>query len=134
MDRFPDEILERLATVREIEVETRGRRSGAIRSVTVWVVVDEGQPYVRSEFGDAGQWYRNALADPRVGLVVDGRRLEVVATLVTDRARWGRVSDALRAKYRDSRSLAIMVRPEVEPMTLALDPARHDPARLDPAR
>jgi len=122
MERFPDEILERLAEVREIELETLGRRTGLTRRVTVWVVIDEGVPYVRSEFGDAGGWYRNALADPRVGVVVDGRRLEATATAVTDRIRWGHVTDALRTKYRRSSSLGMMVRSEVEPMTLALGP------------
>ena len=123
MDRFSAELLERLAAVREIQLETRGRHTGLMRRATVWVVVDEGIPCVRSEFGDAGQWYRNALADPHIGLVIDGRPMAVTATPVTDRERWARVSDALRTKYRHSGSLAIMVRPEVEPMTLALDPA-----------
>jgi deazaflavin-dependent oxidoreductase (nitroreductase family) len=124
MERFRDEILERLAAVREIQLETVGRRTGVTRRTTMWVVVDEGIPYVRSEFGDAGQWYRNALADPHVGLVFDGRRHDAIATPVTEQAQWSRVSNALRAKYGHSGSLAIMVRPEVEPMTLALDPAR----------
>lgn len=126
MERFPDAILERLAEVREIELETLGRRTGLKRGATVWVVVDEAVPYVRSEFGDAGHWYRNALEDRRVGLVIDGRRHEAIAISVMDPAIWGRVSDAYRAKYRRSRSLDVMVRREVEPMTLALDagPAR----------
>ncbi len=122
MGRFPNEVLERLAEVREIELETLGRRTGLHRPVTVWIVVDEGVPYVRSEFGDAGQWYRNALADPRVDVVVDGRRVGVIATPVTDRPRQARVTDALRAKYGRSSSLEVMVRGEVEPTTLALVP------------
>jgi len=122
MERFPPEILERLADARQIEVETLGRRTGLSRRTTVWVVVDDGVPYVRSEFGDAGQWYRNALADPRIGIVVDGRRHDAVATLVPDPGAWKRVSDAYRAKYGSSRSLDVMVQPQVEPMTLALEP------------
>jgi len=124
MERFPEEILGRLAEVRQIEVETIGRRTGLTRRATVWVVADDGLAYVRSEFGDAGQWYRNALVDPRIGVVVDGQRHEALATPVPDRALWDRVSDAFRAKYRGSQSLSVMIRPEVEPMTLALSPAR----------
>lgn len=123
MERFADEILERLAEVREIEVETVGRRTGLTRRATIWVVVDDGVPHVRSEFGDAGQWYRNAVARPRIAIAVDGRRLEVEAALVREPERWHRVSEAFRAKYRRSSSLGVMVRPEIEPMTLALAPA-----------
>ena len=123
MERFADDILERLAEAREIDIETTGRRSGLTRRTTTWVVVDEGVPYVRSEFGDAGQWYRNARAEPRLGLILDGRRLEATATLVTDPARWRRVSEGFRTKYGRSSAVGVMVDPAVEPMTLALSPA-----------
>jgi deazaflavin-dependent oxidoreductase (nitroreductase family) len=123
MERFPDEIVERLAETREIDIETTGRRSGLRRRTTTWVVVDDGVPYVRSEFGDAGQWYRNARAEPRLGIILDGRRLEATATLVTDPAQWRRVSDGFRTKYGRSSAVAEMVDPAVEPMTLAVSPA-----------
>jgi deazaflavin-dependent oxidoreductase (nitroreductase family) len=123
MERFADDILERLAETREIDIETTGRRSGLTRRTTTWVVVDEGVPYVRSEFGDAGQWYRNARAEPRLGLILDGRRLEATATLVTDPALWRGVSDGFRTKYGRSSGVGEMVDPAVEPMTLALSPA-----------
>jgi deazaflavin-dependent oxidoreductase (nitroreductase family) len=123
MERFADDILERLAEAREIDIETTGRRSGLTRRTTTWVVVDEGVPYVRSEFGDAGHWYRNARAEPRVGLILDGRRLEATATLVTDPAQWRRVSDGFRTKYGRGSAVGEMVDSAVEPMTLALNPA-----------
>lgn len=123
MERFPDDVIARLAEVREVDIETIGRRSGQTRRTTTWVVVDEGVPYVRSEFGDAGQWYRNALAEPRLGLIVDRRRLAATATLVTNPDRWRRVSDGFRAKYGRNSAVGEMVDPAVEPMTLALGPA-----------
>ena len=123
MERFADDVIARLAEVREVDIETIGRRSGLTRRTTTWVVVDEGVPYVRSEFGDAGQWYRNALADPSLGLVVDGRRLAATATLVTDPALWRRISDGFRAKYGRGSAVGEMVDPAIEPMTLALSPA-----------
>ncbi len=121
--RFPDDVLEHLASAREVDIETIGRSSGAPRRVTVWVVVDDGVPYLRSEFGEAGQWYRNALADPHLALFVDGHRLAAIGSLVTDPAAQHRVSDALRAKYRSSSAVAEMVGADVEPTTLALAPA-----------
>ena len=123
METFADEILARLADMREVDIETTGRRSGLPRRTTIWIVVDEGVPYVRSEFGDAGQWYRNALAEQRIGVILDGRRLGMTATLVTDPAQWRRVSDGFRTKYGRSSGVGEMVDPAVEPMTLALSPA-----------
>jgi deazaflavin-dependent oxidoreductase (nitroreductase family) len=123
MERFADDILARLAEAREVDIETTGRRSGLPRRTTTWVVVDEGVPYVRSEFGDAGHWYRNALAEPRLGLILDGRRLAATSTLVTDPAQWRRVSDGFRTKYGRRSGVREMVDPAVEPMTLALSPA-----------
>ena len=121
-ERFPDALLARLAEVRTIEIETIGRRSRRTRRATTWVVVDGERPIVRSEFGDRGQWYRNALADPRVALVVDGRVHPATATRLTDPAAIGRASALLREKYARSSALPVMVDPAVEPMTLALEP------------
>ena len=123
MQTFADEIVERLAAAREIDIETTGRRSGETRRTTIWVVVDEGVPYVRSEFGDAGHWYRNALAEPRLGLILKGQRLAATATPVTDPALWRRVSDAFRTKYGRNSAVGEMGDPAIEPMTLALAPA-----------
>jgi deazaflavin-dependent oxidoreductase (nitroreductase family) len=123
MERFAEEIVQRLTEKPEVDIETTGRRSGLTRRTTTWVVVDDGVAYVRSEYGDAGHWYRNALAQLHVGLIVDGRRLEATATLVTDPAQLGRVSDQLRTKYRRSSAVGVMVDPKVEPMTLALSPS-----------
>jgi deazaflavin-dependent oxidoreductase (nitroreductase family) len=123
MERFADDIIERLTGAPEVDVETTGRRSGLTRRTTTWVVVDDGVPYVRSEYGDAGQWYQNALAEPRLGLILDGRRHAVTATLVSDPAELGKVSDQLRAKYGRSSGVGVMVDPKVEPMTLALSPS-----------
>jgi deazaflavin-dependent oxidoreductase (nitroreductase family) len=123
MDRFPDDTLEELVTVRQIEVEVVGRRTGTPRRTTIWVVVHDGVAYVRSEYGDAGQWYRNVLSHPRIAVRIAGRRLDADATRVDDPDLWRAVSDAFRAKYGTSGSVDMMVRSEIEPMTLAFAPA-----------
>lgn len=120
--RFPDALLARLREVRTIEIETIGRRSGRLRRTTIWVVVDGERPIVRSEFGDRGQWYRNALADPRVALVVDGRRYPATATRLSDPDEIARASALLREKYARSSALPVMVDPAIEQATLALAP------------
>ncbi len=119
---FPGTLVERLATVREVVIETRGRRSGQSRRATIWVVVDGDTPIVRSEFGDAGNWYRNALAHPQVALWVDRRSYPALAKKVTDPQWLRRVTQLFREKYRGHPALPVMVRPEVEPTTLMLTP------------
>jgi len=124
MAAFQRDVIDALASAKTIDIETIGRKSGQRRRTTIWVVVDGDVPYVRSEYGDSGQWYRNVLAEPRVDVHVAGRRVTAVATRIEDGEAQRRVSDALRAKYRSSAgSLKVMVDPAVEPMTLALAPA-----------
>lgn len=123
MKPFPPDIVEELARAREVELTTVGRRSGQERRAIVWIVVHEGVPYVRSEFGDAGQWYRNALAQSNVVVRTAGRELAARVERVVEPAIWEAVSAAYRAKYGRSGSLGVMVQPEIEPMTMALHPA-----------
>jgi deazaflavin-dependent oxidoreductase (nitroreductase family) len=123
MPAFDPDLVAALDSAREIDIETIGRRTGRARRTTIWVVVHDGVPYVRSEYGDAGQWYRNALAQPDVTLHVAGRSIPAVVQRVDDAEQQRQVSDALKTKYRSSSAWRVMVDPAVEPMTLALAPA-----------
>jgi deazaflavin-dependent oxidoreductase (nitroreductase family) len=122
VEHFPSDVVALLDSAREVDIGTVGRRTGSPRRTTIWIVVDDGVPYVRSEYGDDGQWYRNAIAQPHVTLAVRGRPFPALAVRVDDVPTWRRVSDAFKAKYRGSGAVRVMVRAEVEPMTLALEP------------
>jgi hypothetical protein len=114
------EDLGRIAGAREVLIETR---SGARRIRTViWVAVDDGDVLVRSVRGEGGQWYRRAVADPEVSLVVGKDRYPFRAVPVADPDDIERTSDALRLKYPPGRSLDSMLRPEVLGTTLLLEP------------
>ncbi|WP_331728118.1 DUF2255 family protein [Streptomyces sp. NBC_00158] len=67
---------------------------------TVWVVVVDGEAYVRSAFGRRSAWYRRVLrrADTEVE-VEAGVRVGVVPRPVADAALVERVSAGYRAKY-----------------------------------
>lgn len=67
---------------------------------TVWVVVLDGEAYIRSAFGRRGAWYRRVLlrADTEVESVA-GVRLAVVLRPVADPTLVERVSAAYQAKY-----------------------------------
>jgi hypothetical protein len=108
---------------RSIEIEMRTpRRDGSMSSRPIWVVVVDGDAYVRSYLGTRGAWYRRALADGRARIAVDGTELPVGVEPVQDDELNRRVSEAFRAKYGalDPGPTEAMVSPEVSRTTLRL--------------
>ena len=104
----------------EVEIETR---AGDRRYRTViWVVVDEGEVFVRSVRGKGGNWYQRALANPEVALRVGSTAIASRAVPASDPVSIERTSEALRRKYR-GRSLEAMLLPEVLDTTVRLDPS-----------
>ncbi len=89
----------------------------------IWIVVVDGEPYVRSVRGSAGRWYRELLAGQHGTLVVQGRRVTVRPARVRSAALVARASEAFREKYRASGSLASMLRREILDTTLRLEAA-----------
>jgi hypothetical protein len=123
--RFGESDLEQLAATEEIEVETQPKAGAAHRTI-VWPLVRDGVVYLRSFHGPDGRWYREALADPNIALVIDGHPLPARAVHAPDEASIEACSAALRDKYRGSYSLRAMLAPAVLPTTLRIEPA---PAR-----
>jgi hypothetical protein len=105
----------------EVEIRTP-RRDGSISSRPVWIVVVDGEAYVRSWLVQRGAWYRRVLADRRAAIVVDGREIDVVFEPTDDEELNERISDAFRAKYgeRAPGPTEDMVTPEVSRTTLRL--------------
>ena len=112
-----------LAQTLEIQIETQ--RPGANASThrtTIWVVVVANSVFARSVRGSAGRWYQEITADPAATVHMNGQRILVRAVPVTDDATIARVSDEYRGKYRHDSSLPSMVRDEILPTTLRLEP------------
>jgi len=108
---------------KSIEVEmVTPRRDGSISSRPIWVVVADGDAYVRSYLGPRGAWYRRALADGRAAIGVDARTIEVGVEPAHDEEVNRRVSEAYRAKYSASSPgpTETMLGPEVSGTTLRL--------------
>lgn len=117
---FSTDELEKLDSTGEVHIETHGG-SRVFRTV-IWVVVDDGEVFIRSVRGDEGNWYQRALADPNVALLVDNTRVPAVAVPAADSESVERVNESLRDKYPPGGSLDSMLRPEVLGTTLRLDP------------
>ena len=119
--QFDANVLNQLANAEEIEIETRSA-TGRTHRTTIWVVVDDNNVYVRSVRGRNGHWYQEITANPDAAIHVDGRRLVVHAVPVTDEALIARVSNSYLRKYRGSPFVNSIVREEVLPTTLRLEP------------
>jgi len=117
---FEESDLDLLATLEEIDVETHSA-AGYVHRTIVWPVVRDGVLYLRSYKGPDGRWYREALADPDIALVIDGRRVPVRAVPAADATSVEACSAALQDKYPRDQSLAAMLVPNVLPTTLRIE-------------
>ena len=112
-----------LAETQEIQIETqRPGPNASAHSTTIWIVVVGDGVFVRSVRGRAGHWYQEITANPEAAVNIDGQRLLVRAVPVTDDATIARVSDEYRREYRNDSSLPSIVRDEILPTTLQLEP------------
>jgi hypothetical protein len=119
---FADDDLARLAAATEIEIETQAPGEAARRTV-IWVVADGSDVFVRTYKGPNSRWYRDALANPAVAILVDGRRLAATAIPATDPDSIERTSAGYMRKYPDDSSTPAMLWPNVVDTTLRLEPA-----------
>src|SRR5207302_260865 len=110
---------------REIRIETHTPEHST-RSTIIWVVVDNGQIFVRSVRGERGVWYKEALATPAVTIDDRGRRLEATAVPVHDADSIRRVSEALQRKYARDEGLAEMLEASSLDATFRLEPRTAD--------
>lgn len=118
---FGSEDLRRIADAVEVEIETQAP-DGPVHRTVIWIVVDGEDAFIRSYRGPTARWYREALANPAVGLHVGGRRLAATAISATDPDSIERTSDALRRKYPKDSGLGGMVAAANLGTTLRLEP------------
>lgn len=118
---FQPDDLAAIGATEEVRIETSADGGPAHRTI-VWIVVVDDAAYVRSYRGPEARWYREALADPDVGLHVQDRLLACRAVVVDDPSILGAVSAELERKYAGDPATPSMVRPEVVALTLRLDP------------
>ncbi len=122
---FDPEMLSLLDESQEVHIETRRAEDSPAHRTIVWVVVVDGEVFVRSVRGPKGRWYREISGNPTGALHAGDQRIPVRATPATDGPTTEAVSDAYRSKYeRDwPGPTAAMVRLDTLPTTLKLSPA-----------
>ncbi|MFL5777514.1 MAG: nitroreductase/quinone reductase family protein [Chloroflexota bacterium] len=119
---FAEDDLGRVRAAEEVEIETQAPDGPAHRA-TIWVLVDGDDVFVRSVRGESGRWFREASANPAVGLHVAGRRLAATAIPATDPDSIERINAALRAKYLGIEGYDSMLEPAVLAANFRLEPA-----------
>ena len=121
MAPLDQEAIQLLDSSIEIEMVTP-RSDGSVSQRPIWVVVVDGDAYVRSYMGERGAWYRRVLADGEASVVADGRTIDVGLEPAPDPDLNDRVSEAFQAKYgeRSPGSTETMVTPPVSDTTLRL--------------
>ena len=74
-ERFAPEVLDRLRTTKEVRIETRRPPDGPVHRTIIWVVVSGERAFVRTYMGAGSRWYREALLEPDVVLLVGRDRV-----------------------------------------------------------
>jgi hypothetical protein len=115
----PVDDLSLLAREVEVDIET-ARPDGAPRRTTIWVVVVDGAPYIRSYRAQRGMWYRDVLREPRAAILAAGRRIPVTAVAATDPASVAACSRGFEDKYAGDPAVPAMNRTEALATTLRL--------------
>lgn len=119
MARFDSATLRDLDTVREFDIRTGKHPKTA---VVIWVVVADGEVFVRSFRGATGRWYRDLAAGGPATLAFNGRELAVQAIPAGNQDAVDRASRAFLTKYAASPYAQAMVKTDILSTTLRLEP------------
>ena len=119
MATFDADTLRELRDLREVAIRTEKHPETA---VVIWVVVADDEVFVRSVQGSKGRWYRDLATGGSATLEFASRRLGVQALPVSDADAIARASREYLQKYQPSPYAQSMVRAEVVPTTLRLEP------------
>ncbi|HYZ41757.1 MAG TPA: DUF2255 family protein [Stellaceae bacterium] len=119
MARFDADTLRELRDVREVAIRTEKHSNTA---VVIWVVVADDEVFVRSVRGGKGRWYRDLAAGGSATLEFADRRLAVRAIPANHPETIARASREYLRKYQPSPYAQSIVRSEVLPTTLQLEP------------
>jgi hypothetical protein len=121
-DVFPELLVTRFEGANEVDIETRSAE-GNVHKVTIWIVVHDGAPYVRSVRGKTGRWYRELTARKEGVIHIGSRKVPVRPLAVKSPETIDQVSAAFWRKYPKTGPLFSMLRLATLDTTLRLDPA-----------
>jgi hypothetical protein len=122
MTAWSSDELTRIAAADELQIAPR-RGDGSLRNpVTIWVVREGGDIYIRSYRGAGGSWFRGVQQRREGRIWAGGVEKDVSFAEETNSAINDRIDAAYRAKYGRSPYVGAMVAPEARATTLELMP------------
>jgi hypothetical protein len=99
MPSSQDNLNDRLARYRQIEISVIGRKSWKTISIPVWFVLEGEKLYLLPVKGSETQWYKNVLHNPSIWIDARGVGAELRATPITDAKAVKSVVEKFREKY-----------------------------------
>lgn len=97
-----DNLKDRLARSREINITVTGRKSGRPISIPIWFVLENGKLYLLPVSGSDTQWYKNVLKNPSIRIEAGGAKAELKVAPVADRKQVSSIVERFQAKYGPS--------------------------------
>lgn len=124
MSAWASDELNAIGTATELKLAPLRADGRLRRPVTIWVVRDGDDLYVRSYTGSGAAWFRGALTRHEGRIWAGGVEKEVTLVEERDPGRNTRIDDAYRAKYRrvGGGYVEVMVAPQARATTLRLVP------------
>ena len=119
MAKFEADTLSDLRDRKEVRIRTEKHPDSA---VVIWLVVTDDEVFVRSFRGTKGRWYRDLATGGPATLEFAGRRLGVQAIPANDPLAVARATNEILRKYQHSSHAQEMVRAEILPTTMRLEP------------
>jgi Uncharacterized protein conserved in bacteria (DUF2255). len=120
---FDPDLLERLRSAEEVEIETCAAPGAPVHRTIIWIVVDgQDRVLIRSYRGPGARWYREATLLPACVLQVGGESVSVTVVPAWDAGRIGACSRGYLAKYARHRATPEMLDETNLPTTLELLP------------
>src|ERR1700747_501837 len=94
-----ENLKQRLAKYREIDIPSAGRRTGRKSSRPVWFVTEGNKLYLLPVTGSDTQWYKNVLQNPSIRIEARGGGAEFQVAPLTDPDPVKSIVEKFRAKY-----------------------------------
>jgi hypothetical protein len=119
MTNFDAETLHELHQLQEVHIRTDKHPDSAI---VIWLAVVDEKVLVRSWLGTKRRWYKDLAAGGAATLEFASKRLPVRAIPASDPDAVARTSREILRKYQRSSHAQEMVRAEILPTTMRLEP------------
>jgi hypothetical protein len=119
---FDADVLDLFREESEVDIETWNEARGS-RRATIWIVVADDVPYIRSFRGEHGRWFQDLRLESHGAIHAAGRRIPVQAVPADDPESIEACSRELARKYAGDPSTPAMLTPMAVGTTLRLEPA-----------